>query len=195
MKRQKSDRGITRRDYIGGMLAGSGATLLSGLAPAQLLARKKGLNLPPIDPKQAKAFNGPAGVGDYARANGNTWEVMSRAHLIRDGQYSKLSELQVQDGGDEYDVIIVGGGPAAAGVSYHLTKQAKGSIKGLVLENHPVFGGCARQNEFEVDGHAIFGAQASNLLMMPTAPGQVVLGEKLLYEEFTDIGLPLRLDR
>ena len=194
LKRQKSDRGITRRDYVGGMLTGCGAALLSGLAPAQLLAQKKGLNLPPIDPRQAKAFNGPAGVGDYARANGNTWEVMSRAHLIRDGQYSNLSELQVQDGGDEYDFIIVGGGSAAVGVSYHLTKQTKGSIKGLVLENHPVFGGRARQNEFEVDGHTIFGAQGSNLLIMPTAPGQVVLGEKLLYEEFTDIGLPLHFD-
>jgi spermidine dehydrogenase len=176
------------------MLAGAGTSLLSGLAPGQLLANQRELNLPPIDASQARDFDGPAGVGDYARANGNTWEVLSRAHLIRDGEYTKLSELRIQDGGDDYDVIIVGGGPASVGISYQLTKQTGGKIKGLVLENHPVFGGRARQNEFEVDGHTIFGAQASNLVIMPTEPGQVVLGEKLLFEEFTDIGMPLHFD-
>ena len=185
---------ITRRDYLGGMLAGAGTALLSGLSPTQLLAAEKGVKLPPLDPRQAAAFNGPGGIGDYARANGNTWEVLARAHLIRDGQYKNLGELPVQDGGDDYDVIIVGGGPSSIGVSYHLNKQSGGAIKGLILENHPIFGGRARQNEFEVDGHTVFGPQASNLLMMPSAPGQVVLGERLLYDEFTDIGLPLSFD-
>jgi hypothetical protein len=26
-------------------------------------------------------------VGDYARANGNTWPVVQAAHRLRDGQY------------------------------------------------------------------------------------------------------------
>ena len=100
---------ISRRDYLGGMLAGAGTALLSGLTPHQLLARSRDLELSDIDSQQAAAFNGPAGLGDYARANGNTWEVMSRAHLIRDGNYNELARLAVDDGGD-YDVVMVGGG-------------------------------------------------------------------------------------
>jgi len=175
------------------MLAGTGTALLSGVAPRQLLAARKELSLPRIDPSQAAAFNGPAGIGDYARANGNTWEVMQRAHLIRDGQYGKLSELAVEDGGD-YDVVIVGGGPSSLGTSYRLAKETGGRIKGLILENHSVFGGKARQNQFDVNGHTLFGPQASNLIMLPTGPGQVALGEDLMFEEFTDIGMPLHFD-
>ena len=57
------------------------------------------LELPGIDSQQAAAFNGPAGLGGYAQANSNTWEVMSRAHLIRDGNYNELARLAVDDGG------------------------------------------------------------------------------------------------
>ena len=184
---------ITRRDYLGGMLAGVGTALLSGLTPHQLLARSRDLELPGIDSQQAAAFNGPAGLGDYARANGNTWEVMSRAHLIRDGNYNELARLAVDDGGD-YDVVMVGGGPSSLGTSYRLTRETGGKIKGLILENHPIFGGKARQNQFEVNGQTLIGPQASNLVILPTAPGQVALGEDLLYEEFTDIGMPLKFD-
>jgi spermidine dehydrogenase len=184
---------ITRRDYLGGMLAGSGSALLSGLAPLQVLAENKTSKLPPLDPALARAFDGPAGLGDYARANGNTFEVMSRAHLIRDNHYSDLGTHSIDDGGD-YDVIMVGGGPGSLGTSYRLMKETGGRIKGLILENHPIFGGMARQNEFEVNGQTIFGPQASNLVILPTQPGQVALGEDLMFEEFSDIGMPLKFD-
>ena len=126
---------ITRRDYLGGMLAGVGTALLSGLTPHQLLARSRDLELPGIDSQQAAAFNGPAGLGDYARANGNTWEVMSRAHLIRDGNYNELARLAVDDGGN-YDVVMVGGGPSSLGTSYRCTSSANLGPIGLIFKRH-----------------------------------------------------------
>ncbi|NIB44891.1 twin-arginine translocation signal domain-containing protein [Pseudomaricurvus alkylphenolicus] len=187
---------ITRRDFLGGLAVG-GAGLLGGLSPRELLAAEKSgpdVSVPPIDKHQAARFNGPGGVGDYRNSNGNTWEVLSRAHLIRDGHYGDLSSTAYLDGGDDYDVIMIGGGPSTIGASYRLIKEKGDSLKGLILENHQVLGGKARQNEFEVDGHTIFGPQGANLVILPTEPGQVALGEDLLYEEFTDIGMPLHFD-
>ena len=63
--------GITRRDFLGSTLLGSGAMLMSGLTPAQLLAA-------------ADEWSGYGGVGDYARSNGNTFEVLTAGHRMRD---------------------------------------------------------------------------------------------------------------
>ena len=184
------DAGVTRRDYLGGVLLGAGSALLAGLTPRELLAAKAGVQLPPIDRAAARRFDGPSGVGDYQGVNGNTWDVLSRAHWIRDGYFDEVDygALPVEE--DGYDVIMVGGGASSLGAAYLLDRES--SLKGLILENHRVPGGEARQNEFEVDGHRIFGPQGSNLVVLPTEPGQVALGDDLLYDEFTDIGMPLR---
>ena len=82
------------------MALGSSATLLSGLAPFQILAKERGLSISPIDPVQAKLFDGPSGTGDYRGNNGNTWDVLTRAHLIRDKHYADLDSLSFEEGGD-----------------------------------------------------------------------------------------------
>ena len=61
---------ITRRDFLNGTLLASGAALVSAACPFQLMA--------------AEDWNGPAGIGDYAEANGNTHQVMADGHTIRD---------------------------------------------------------------------------------------------------------------
>lgn len=185
---------ISRRDFLGGMALGSGATLLSGLAPFQVLAKARGFSIPPIDPAQAKLFDGPSGVGDYQGNNGNTWDVLTRAHLIRDKHYADLESLSFEDGGDDYDVIMVGAGPATIGACLHFTRQRGSKVKGLVLENHNIFGGMARHNQFEVNGHTIYGPQASNLVFLPRKAGDQMLGEDLLFDEFTEVGMPLHYD-
>ena len=68
------DRQITRRDFVGATLIGSGAILLGAPAPAFA----QGLNA---------SWNGYAGIGDYSRANGNIASVVNAAHGIRDGIY------------------------------------------------------------------------------------------------------------
>ena len=61
---------ITRRDFLNGTLLASGAALVSAACPFQLMA--------------AEDWNGTAGIGDYAGANGNTHQVMVDGHTIRD---------------------------------------------------------------------------------------------------------------
>jgi spermidine dehydrogenase len=65
---------ITRRDFIGSTLVGSGAMLLGAPAPAFAQGLTSG-------------WNGYTGVGDYSRSNGNTASVVNAAHGVRDGIY------------------------------------------------------------------------------------------------------------
>lgn len=147
-----TDAGITRRDFIGGTLIGSGAALLGMSCPA----RAQGLT---------SAWDGFAGVGDYARSNGNVSSVVNAAHGIRDGQYeAKVAAAPRLD--ESYDLIIVGGGFAGLIAAYEFHK-ARPDGRCLVLDNHPVFGGEAKQNQVVVDGVMLTGPQGSNDASVP----------------------------
>mgnify|MGYP001157443058 FL=1 len=145
---------ISRRDFVNGTLVGLGVALLSPSLPV-IGAEKKSVGL----------FNDPwtgfGGVGDYANSNGNVASVRKAAHLIRDGLTPKLLE-EVEDTGEEYDMVIIGGGFSGLGAAYQFHKKYGDTKKCLIIENHPVFGGEAKQNEFEVDGYKLYGPQGSN---------------------------------
>ncbi len=173
--------GITRRDFIGVSLAGAGALLLG--VPAPLFAKEKTAHTVHAD---GAWFNGFGGVGDYANANGNTWEVLSSAHQVRDGSYDDASGLSIKDTGEVYDLAIVGGGAAGLGSAYHFTKATSDSRKCVIFDNHAIFGGEAKRNEFEINGVRLFAPQASNLFLTPSGPG-----EGFLYDTLVDIGMPL----
>jgi len=83
---------IDRRDFVNSMLLASGGALLGALSPRQILA--------------ADDWTGYAGVGDYARSNGNTYEVISAGHQIRDRVFSKRPP-KVTDTGEVFDCVIV----------------------------------------------------------------------------------------
>ena len=148
---------ISRRDFVNGTLVGLGVALLSPSLPV-IGAEKKSVGL----------FNDPwtgfGGVGDYANSNGNVASVRKAAHLIRDGLTPKLLE-EVEDTGEEYDMVIIGGGFSGLGAAYQFHKKYGETKKCLIIENHPVFGGEAKQNEFEVDGYKLYGPQGSNDLV------------------------------
>jgi spermidine dehydrogenase len=135
---------ITRRDFLGSTLLGSGAMLMSGLTPAQLLAA-------------ADEWSGYGGVGDYARSNGNTFEVFTAGHKMRDRAWT----ANPIDTGESYDCVIVGGGISGLAAALFFRRIAGPNASVLVIENHPIFGGEAKLNEFEVDGKRIVGHQGS----------------------------------
>jgi len=146
------DRQITRRDFVGATLIGSGAILLGAPAPAF----SQGL---------PTSWNGYAGIGDYSRSNGNIASVVNAAHGIRDGIYEARIDSAPQV--DElYDLIIVGGGFAGLIAAYEFHK-ARPNSRCLVLDNHPVFGGEAKQNQMLVDGVMLTGPQGSNDAVIP----------------------------
>ena len=138
---------ITRRDFLGSTLLASGAVLLNGMTPRDLLA-------------QADDFTGYGGVGEYKNSNGNTWPVLEAGHTIRDGTYDPLPK-DIIDTGETYDCVIIGGGISGLAAALFFQRQAGSKVKSLILENHPIFGGEAKQNEFLVDGRRLIAHQGS----------------------------------
>ncbi len=145
---------ITRRDFLNGTLLASGAVLLNQLTPAQLLAQSSDND-----------FTGYGGVGDYANSNGNTEAILKAGHGIRDGLYDALKE--VTDTRETYDCVIVGGGISGLAAALLLRSYGANHLTSLVLENHPIFGGEAKQNEFLVDGQRLTAHQGSAVFWLP----------------------------
>ena len=168
---------ISRRDFVNGTLIGAGVALLGAAAPG-CTARPK------PEAVVADLWTGYGGVGDYATSNGNVASVREAAHLIRDGLTTSMLD-DVEDTGEEYDMVIVGGGFSGIGAAYQFHKEHGSDKKCLVLENHPVFGGEAKQNEFEVDGYRLFGPQGSNDFGPPDKDD-----ESLIADIYRDTGLP-----
>jgi spermidine dehydrogenase len=164
------NRDITRRDFLNGALAGSGAVLLTSAPPLQLLARAAATNPAESSSTESSSENddwtGPGGVGDYANSNGNTAAVLEAGHQIRDGQFENLP-ASVIDTGEVYDCVIVGGGISGLAGALIFQRQAGAGKTCLVLDNHPIFGGEAKRNEFLVDGHRLVGHQGSALFWAP----------------------------
>jgi spermidine dehydrogenase len=146
--------GISRRDFVNGTLVGFGTALLTSNIPA--IADSN------VTPGVfSDSWTGYGGIGDYANSNGNVAAVREAAHLIRDGITPQLME-NIEDTGEEYDMVIIGGGFSGIGAAYQFHKKYGDGKKCLIIENHPVFGGEAKQNEFEVDGYKLYGPQGSN---------------------------------
>ncbi|MGC1648440.1 MAG: NAD(P)-binding protein [Candidatus Sulfotelmatobacter sp.] len=138
---------ITRRDFLGSALLASGSTLLGGITPAELLA-------------QNDDFTGYGGVGDYSNANGNTLDVLEAGHAIRDHVYDPLPK-NIIDTGEIYDCVIIGGGISGLAAGLFFLRSAGPGMKCLIVENHPIFGGEAKQNEFLVEGKRLIAHQGS----------------------------------
>jgi spermidine dehydrogenase len=139
------DQRISRRDFLNSTLLASGGLLMSSLAPAQLLSEED--------------WTGYGGVGDYSRSNGNTYEIVQAGHRIRNGEFEALPAAV--DTGEVYDCVVVGGGISGLAAALFFLRQAGDSRKCLVLDNHPIFGGEAKGNEFVVDGHRLLAHQGS----------------------------------
>ena len=84
---------MDRRDFLNSTLLASGAALLGGVAPLHLLAEKD--------------WTGFSGIGDYSLSNGNTYEVMSAGHAIRDHAFDRRPQ-DVIDTGELFDCAVVG---------------------------------------------------------------------------------------
>ena len=158
------------------MLLGAGTGLLSLPAPARLLAAMP----------SGTHLGGYGGVGDYAGSAGNTAEVIRIFQAIEAGKYDLLGD--VTDTGETYELVVAGGGLSGLGAAYEFSKNAPQKSRCLVIENHPIFGGAAKRNEFVVNGERLIAPQASNafgVIDHPSVPG---------YEIYNELGVPTEFD-
>lgn len=141
------DQPISRRDFLNSTLLASGGLLMSSVTPLQLLGEEDD-------------WTGYGGVGDYRKSNGNTFEVLAAGHRIREGEFDRLPN-DIVDTGETYDCAVVGGGISGLAAALFFLRKGGKNRTCLVLENHPVFGGEAKRNEFVVDGHRLMAHQGS----------------------------------
>jgi spermidine dehydrogenase len=143
------DAPISRRDFLNGSLAAAGSALAL-----------------PAGSAIADTFTGYSGVGDYARANGDTWPVVQAAHRLRDGGYSEAVIAAARDAG-QFDLVVVGGGIAGLSAAHRFRQLRGATARILILENHAMPGGEAKQNEFDVAGVRLQCPQGSNDFGLP----------------------------
>jgi spermidine dehydrogenase len=111
---------IVRRDFLNRTLLGAGAALLRMPAPAFA----------------ADTNTGYAGVGDYARSNGDPWPVVEAGHRMRDGGYASRTRQPI-DTGEQFDPIVLGAGLSGLGTPYYYRKAQGGSRRCLVRSTLP----------------------------------------------------------
>jgi spermidine dehydrogenase len=162
---KNDDLAITRRDFVGGTLVGTGAALL-GMASPSTMKVAQAQTVPSPLTRLGPDWTGPGGIGDYAHSNGNTHEVVNAAHGgIRNQEFDKALRMAA-DTGEKPDVVIVGCGISGLSAAWEYRKNHPNGWV-LLLDQHPIFGGEAKQNEFAVDGYHLTAPQGSTGLVYP----------------------------
>jgi spermidine dehydrogenase len=113
----------------------------------------------------AEDWDGYGGIGDYSSSNGNTHKVMTDGHAIRDELYN-LSFPTDEIVEEIYDCVVIGGGISGLAAAQTFVQHPNNGTC-LILENHQIFGGEARRNEFDVDGQRLIAPQGSAMFFPP----------------------------
>ncbi len=136
---------IKRRDFLNGVALGAAGLLAS---PQRLAA----LALEALEPEQRPDYYPPALTGLRGSYEGS----YAAAHGLMDGAFWETAGA-LQDSGESYDLVVVGGGISGLSSAHFFQKAAGPSSSVLVLDNHDDFGGHAKRNEFRVGGRTLLG--------------------------------------
>jgi spermidine dehydrogenase len=145
---------IDRRDLLNSTLLAAGAALLRPIPPFELMSEDD--------------WTGYSGIGDYASSNGNTHAVMTAGHQIRDHAFHSSAQ-QMTDTAETFDCAVIGGGISGLSAALFFARSTGSKKTCLVLDNHPVFGGEAKRNEFNIDGQRLIAHQGSAACFPPLA--------------------------
>lgn len=150
---------ITRRDFINGTLMVAGSSLLSCRGDGD---RVLAILEPSYYPPALTGLRGShPGSNDYAHSQ--AW-----------GQAPDWGSTT--DLGEEYDLVVVGGGISGLAAAYFFQERHGRDTKVLVLDNHDDFGGHAKRNEHTINGELRIGYGGSQTLVDPGEASEVVLG-------------------
>ncbi|HVO60326.1 MAG TPA: FAD/NAD(P)-binding protein [Terriglobales bacterium] len=128
------NREITRRDFLNGNAIGVGGVLASPWLDSPLAFRQS-----PASAQDRPSYYPPTLTGMRGSYPGS-FEV---AHVLRDGNFWEKAGKPF-DTGEEYDLIVVGGGISGLAAAYFYRQQAGASSRILILDNHDDFGGHAK---------------------------------------------------
>src|SRR5207244_11857218 len=98
----------------------------------------------------------------------HTREIQSAGHAMRDGAFENRI-ANATDTGEIYDLVAVGGGISGLAAAIFFQKYKGGRV--IVIDNHPIFGGEAKRNEFLVDGQRLTAHQGSAIFRVPKKGG------------------------
>jgi spermidine dehydrogenase len=155
-------RRITRRDFINGAAVSAGAAMM----PWHLLAsQESGAS------EKSPSYYPPALTG----MRGSHPRAFDAAHSLRDGTFWE-SARKIEDTGETYDLIIVGGGISGLAAAYFYRKTAGAKARILILENHDDFGGHAKRNEFRAGNRTLIGYGGTYSIESPEPYSAVAKG-------------------
>lgn len=158
-------RRITRRDFLNGVAVGTAGFTACRLGdPILGLAWRGAIDgQAPVAPEIAPDYYPPALTGLRGQHPGS----FEAAHQARDGAFFDLSRLRVTDTGEEYDLVVVGGGISGLAAA-HFYRQALGfERRVLILDNHDDVGGHAKRNEFRYRGRLYIGYGGTQSISTP----------------------------
>src|SRR5882757_5964666 len=139
------DRPITRRDFLNGMAIGATAAASGPLFAAPLNEPMPPAPSLPSAAQDAFGYYPPLLTGMRGSHPGS----FEDAHALRDGGTWPMPS----DTGEEYDLIVVGGGISGLAAAHFYRAQTSAKSRILILDNHDDFGGHAKRNEFDLGGH------------------------------------------
>jgi spermidine dehydrogenase len=150
---------VLRRDFLNGFALGT----VGALAP------RFALGLDDAALEKSPGYYPPALTGLRGSHEDKA------AHALRDGSLWGPAG-QVQDTGETYDLVVVGGGLSGLAAAYFFREAAGAQARILILENHDDFGGHARRNEFQEGGRTILGYGGSFSIDSPAPYSAVAQG-------------------
>src|SRR5258708_17825240 len=162
-------REITRRDFLNGVAIAVGGTLVAGEIGSETLLQPAVLD--EFAPEKSPDYYPPAKLG----MRGNHDGTFTFSHRLRDGE-SPDSFGDPAATGENYDLVVVGGGISGLAAAYFYRKSAGNNARILILDNHDDFGGHAKRNEFRAGGRMLLSYGGTQSIESPGQYSDVAKG-------------------
>jgi spermidine dehydrogenase len=157
---------ITRRDFLDGVALAVGGAVVASAVPCMF-----GLSGQSAAAEKNPTYYPPALTG----LRGNHEGSYPVAHSLRDHTFWD-SAAQPESTGENYDLIVVGGGISGLAAAYFYRKHAGPNARILILDNHDDFGGHAKRNEFQADGRLLLTYGGTQSIDTPSGYSKVAMG-------------------
>ena len=154
---------IHRRDFLNGVALTIGASLfpmepLFGQGAGPDSSAEEYFLARGITQKDPRYY--PPALSGMRGSHPGSFEA---AHALRDSH----SSAGATDTGEQYDLVVVGGGISGLAAAYFYRKIAGPNAKILILDNHDDFGGHAKRNEFQTGNRLLLGYGGTQSIEAP----------------------------